>query len=86
MQDAGDQASQILRRYCDGLARIIHERFYCNRRYATAKSLTMVCSWPGGQARPSRPHRTVLSMRRLLRAPRARLALRLAGFVTNRHE
>ncbi len=68
------------------LARIIHERFYCNRRYVAATSLATVISWPGGQARPSRPRHTVSSMRRSLKAPRARLAWRLGGFVAKRHE
>ncbi len=69
------------------LTHIIHERFYCNRRYATATSLASPFSWPGGQeARPSGPQHTVSSMPRSLRAPRARLAWRLGGFVTNRHE
>ena len=35
------------------LARIIHERFYCNHRYAAATSLAAVALQPGGQARPS---------------------------------
>jgi len=69
-----------------GLTHIIHERFYCNRRYAAATSLAVVSSRPGEQARPSRPQHTVSSMLRPLRAPRARLAWRLGGFVTNRHE
>lgn len=56
------------------LTRIIHERFACNRPYAAATSLAIVFSWPSGQARPSRPPHTGSSMRRSLRAPRARLA------------
>jgi len=35
------------------LAHIIHERFYCNRRYAAATSLAVVVSRPGEQARLS---------------------------------
>ena len=68
------------------LAHIIHECFYCNHRYAAATSLAANFLRPGGQARPSRPHHTVSSMRRSLKAPRARLAWRLVGFVTNHHE
>ena len=56
------------------LTHIIHECFYCNRRYAAATSLAEVCLRPGGQARPSWPQHTVSSMPRPLRAPRARLA------------
>ena len=43
-------------------------------------------AWYGGQARPSRPLHTVSSMPRPLGALHARLAWRLVGFVTNRHE
>jgi hypothetical protein len=38
-------------RYVVSLARMIHERFYCNRRYAAATSLAAVSLRPGGQAR-----------------------------------
>jgi len=41
------------------LAHIIHERFYCNRRYAAATSLAAGFPQPSGRARPSRPRRTV---------------------------
>ncbi|MBK9949073.1 MAG: hypothetical protein IPP12_18080 [Nitrospira sp.] len=41
------------------LARIIHEHFYCNRQDAAATSLVARVRRPGGQARPSRPRRTV---------------------------
>jgi len=68
------------------LTRIIHEHFYCNRRYAAPTSLAVVYLRPGGQARPSRPRRTVSSTPHSLGAPRARLTWRLGGFVTNRHE
>jgi len=70
----------------DALTHIIHERFYCNRRYAAATSLAVDVSRPGEQARPSRPRHTVSSMPRSLRAPHARLAWRLGGFVTNHYE
>jgi hypothetical protein len=40
------------------LARIIHERFYCNRRYAAMTSLAAGTRQPSGQARPVRPQRT----------------------------
>lgn len=68
------------------LARIIHDRFYCNRRYAVATSLAAGFPRPSGRARPARPQRTVSSTPRSRRAPRARLAWHLGGFVTNRHE
>ena len=68
------------------LAHIIHERFYCNRQYAAATSLAAGFPHPSGRARPSWPQRTVSSTPRPLRAPRARLAWRLGGFVTNRHD
>lgn len=35
------------------LARIIHERFYGNRRYAAATGLAVLISRPGEQSRPS---------------------------------
>ena len=34
-------------------ARIIHERFYGNHRYADATGPATGCRWPGGQARHS---------------------------------
>ena len=70
----------------DILAHIIHDRFYCNRRYAAATSQHAPSGHAGGQARPSRPQRTVSSTPPPQGAPRARLAWRLGGFVTNRHE
>jgi len=45
-----------------------------------------IVSVGGGQARPARPQRTVSTTHRPLGAPRARLAWRLGGFVTNRHD
>ena len=68
------------------LARIIHECFYSNRRYATATSLAQGVVRPGGQARLSEPRHTVSSMPRFFKALRARLVSRLDGFVTNHHE
>ena len=68
------------------LAHIIHDRFYCNRRYAAATSLAAGFPQPSGQARRSVGRQTVSSMPSFLAAPRARLAWRLGGFVTNRHE
>ncbi|MBS0154463.1 MAG: hypothetical protein JSS38_07705 [Nitrospira sp.] len=39
--------------FYDALARIIHERFYCNRQDAAATSLAAVSLRPGGQAHSS---------------------------------
>jgi hypothetical protein len=61
------------------LARIIHERFCCNRRSAATTSL-----WPAGS--PLRPSPYCTSTHRVLTAPRAGLATRLSDFATNRHE
>jgi len=61
------------------LARIIHERFCCNRRSAATTSLR-----PAGS--PLRPSPYCTSTHRVLRAPRAGLATRLSDFATNRHE
>lgn len=55
-------------------ARIIHERFYCDRRYDNPD---------GGRARRSVGQHTVSSMSSRLAAPRARPARRLGGFVKN---
>ncbi len=60
-------------------ARIIHERFCCNRRSAAA-----ACLRPAGSPRPLTVYCT--STPRGLRALRAGLATRLSDFVTNRHE
>jgi hypothetical protein len=68
------------------LAHIIHDRFYCNHRYAAATSLVAGFPHPSGQARRSVGRHTVSSMPSSLATPRARLAWRLGGFVTNRHE
>ena len=68
------------------LARIIHERFYCNCAYAATTSLAVAPTRPSGRARRSAPQHTVSSMLRALAPPRARLAWRLRGFVTNPHE
>jgi hypothetical protein len=61
-------------------ARIIHEDFYCNRRFSAATSLTA-----GGLAAQSV---NILFQVCLLifTAPRARLAWRLGGFATNPRE
>ncbi len=61
------------------LARMIHERFCCNRRSAAATSLR-----PAGS--PFGPSTYCTSTHRGLRAPRAGLATRLRDFATNRHE
>src|SRR3989442_2933373 len=61
------------------LARMIHERFCCNRRSAVATSLR-----PAGS--PFGPSTYCTSTHRGLRAPRAGLAKRLRDFATNRHE
>jgi len=61
------------------LARIIHERFYYNRRSAATTSLR-----PAGSPLGPSPYYT--STHRVLKAPRAGLATRLSDFATNRHE
>jgi len=63
----------------EGLARIIHEHFCCNRRSAATTSLR-----PAGS--PLEPSTYCTSMHRVLTAPRAGLATRLSDFATNRHE
>jgi hypothetical protein len=60
-------------------ARIIHERFCCNRRSAATTSLR-----PAGSPLGPSPYCT--STHRVLTAPRAGLATRLNNFLTNRHE
>jgi hypothetical protein len=60
-------------------ARIIHERFCCNRRSAAATSLR-----PTGS--PLEPSPYCMSTHRVLTAPRAGLATRLSDFATKRHE
>ncbi len=60
-------------------ARIIHERFCCNRRSAATTSLQ-----PAGS--PLEPSPYCTSTHRVLTAPRAGLATRLSNFSTNRHE
>jgi hypothetical protein len=60
-------------------ARIIHERFCCNRRSAATTSLR-----PAGS--PLGPSTYCISTRRVLTAPHAGLATRLSNFATNRHE
>jgi hypothetical protein len=60
-------------------ARIIHERFCCNRRSAATTSLR-----PAGS--PLEPSPYCTSTHRVLTAPRAGLATRLSNFSTNRHE
>ncbi len=68
------------------LAHIIHDRFYCNHRYAAATSLVAGFPHPSGQARRSVGRHTVSSMPSFRAAPRACLAWRLRDFATNRHE
>jgi len=63
------------------LARLIHEDFYCNRRYAAATSLTA-----GGLAAQSVDILCQVCLPPSLTAPRARLAWCLDGFVTNSRE
>ena len=70
----------------DSLARIVHDDFYCNRRYAAATRLVAPEKQPTGRARRSPPRHTVASMPRVLAAPHARLAWHLRGFVTNSRE
>ena len=64
----------------DGLARIIHKRFCCNRGFAAATEPD------GGRARRSVPRRTVSSTPWSFAAVLARLAWRLRDFATNLHE
>jgi hypothetical protein len=64
---------------CVDPARIIHERFCCNRRSAATTSLR-----PAGS--PLGPSPYCASTHRVLTAPRAGLATRLSDFATNRHE
>jgi len=61
------------------LTRIIHERFYCNRRSAAATRL-----WAAGS--PLSPSAYCMSTPRDLRPPGAALATRLRDFATNRHK
>jgi len=61
------------------LARIIHERFCCNRGFAAATSLRRAGS-------PLAPSTYCSSTPRGLAAPHTRLATRLRDFATNRHE
>ena len=62
-----------------GLTRIIHEHFCCNRRFTVTTGLR-----PAGS--PLGPSTSCTSTRRVLPAPRACLATRLGAFATNRHE
>jgi len=62
-----------------GLTRIIHEHFCCNRRFTATTGLR-----PAGS--PLGPSTYCTSTRRGLRTPRAGLATRLSDFVTTRHE
>jgi hypothetical protein len=104
---------------CTCLARIIHEGFYCNRRYVAATSLTagglaarsvnilfqvalprglgsgacLAHSYKGAQPPCRIPPKGAHPLRNFqagrlprLTAPRARLACRLGGFVTNLRE
>ena len=85
MREQGERTFAVLSCY-KPFAHNIHELFYCNRRYAAPTSLAASFARPACQARPSWPQHTVSSMLRPLRTPRASLAWRLGGFVTNRHE
>ncbi len=67
-------------------ARIIHEGFYCNRRYAAPTSLHAALWRTGGRTRRSVGRHTGASMPSSLAAVLARLASHLSGFVTNPHE
>jgi len=62
-----------------GFARMIHERFCCNRRSAATTSLR-----PAGSLLGPSPYCT--STPQILRSPRAGLATRLSDFATNRHK
>jgi hypothetical protein len=68
------------------LARIIHERFCCNRGFAAATSLDAV--GPASRQAGSPLSRSISCSRMppSLAAPRACLAWRLRDFATNRHE
>ena len=84
-QLSGEQPSALERRSAMSglirlvLARIIHERFCCNRRSAATTSLRSAGS-------PFGPSTYCTSTPQVLRAPRAALATRLSDFATNRHE
>ena len=65
--------------YHRGLARMIHDRFCCNRRSAATTSLR-----PAGSLLGPSPYCT--STPQILRSPRAGLATRLSDFATNRHK
>ena len=62
-----------------GLARMIHDRFCCNRRSAATTSLR-----PAGSLLGPSPY--CPSTPQILRSPRAGLATRLSDFATNRHK
>jgi hypothetical protein len=68
------------------LARIIHERFYCNRGFAAATHLAACFTAPKRAGSPLGRLTSCSRMPPFLPAPRARLAGRLHDFVTNRHE
>ena len=68
------------------LARIIHERFYCNRGFAAATHLAACFTAPKRAGSPLGRLTSCSWMPPRLPAPRARLAGRLHDFVTNRHE
>ena len=71
----GEQRRHVSAR-CPFPARIIHEGFYCTRRYAAATRLTA-----GELAAQS--VNILFKYASFLAAPRARLVWRLGGFVTN---
>jgi hypothetical protein len=64
---------------CPHLARIIHERFHCNRGFAATTGLDAAGSPLGRSTSCSR-------MPPFLPAPHACLTWRLRDFATNRHE
>ncbi len=68
------------------LARMIHERFCCNRGFAAATRLHAACAARRGRARRSVGQRTAESTLPSFAAPRTLLATRLRDFATNRHE
>ena len=76
----------LAQKICKDLARIIHERFCCNRGFAAATSLDRVARRPGRRARRLVDQHTVSSMPHSRTALRACLAWRLRDFATNHHE
>ena len=67
------------------LARIIHEHFYCNRRFTAATGLAACFTAPKRVGSLLGRSTSCTRMPPSLAAPRAHLAWRLRDFMTNRH-